>query len=141
MTEVGSVTNIDKKNRATVRFQRREACEHCRMCLKKKNEPYVELLLKNTLDAKVGDSVEVTMGANAVITASIIAYLMPIVLVGIALAATYKLGVLVSSLTALGVLILSEVLVVVCDRLLKKRKEYMPIMTAIIQPMEDNNNE
>ncbi len=141
MIEIGTVTCIDKKNRATVRFARREACEHCRMCLKKKNEPYVELVLSNSLNAKVGDSVEVTMGANAVIAASFIAYLMPILFVGIALACTYQLGVLVASLTALGVLVVSELLVVVCDRLVKKRKEYMPIMTAIINQMEDIKDE
>ncbi len=141
MTEIGTVTQIDKKNRATVRFSRKEACEHCRMCLKKANQPYVELVLDNKLNAQVGDNVEVTMGANAVITASIIAYIMPIVLVGIALALTYQLDILISSLTALGVLILSEVLVAVCDRMVKRKKEYMPIMTAIIQKMEDIDNE
>ncbi len=139
MTEVGEVTKIDKKNKATVRFDRKEACEHCRMCLKKKNEPYVELVVDNTLNAEVGARVEVTMGTNAVLTASLIAYIMPIVLVGIALACTYKLDVLISSLTALGVLILSEILVVVCDRLLRKRKEYLPIMTAIIHNVEVEN--
>ncbi len=141
MTEVGKICKIDKKNRATVRFDRKEACEHCRMCLKKKNQPYVELIVDNKLNAAIGDNVEITMGSNAVITASLIVYIMPIVLVGIALACTYQLDVLISSLTALGVLIISEVLIVVFDRLLRKRKEYLPIMTAIINNTEELDNE
>ena len=71
MKEIGFVHKV-KGSTATVRFERKTACENCNMCLKPKEEMYVELKLKNTLNAKVGDKVEVTMGQRAVLTASFI---------------------------------------------------------------------
>ena len=75
MIEIGKVFNIKSNGIATVRFDRKTACENCNMCLKPREENYVELRLKNTLNAKVGDTVKVVMGKRAVLTASVIVYL------------------------------------------------------------------
>ena len=58
MKEVG-VVHKTKGSFAVVRFERKTACENCNMCLKPREEMYVELRLKNKLNAKVGDIVEV----------------------------------------------------------------------------------
>lgn len=139
MIEVGEVVKIDKKNRATVRFPRREACEHCNACVKHKNEPYVDILIDNGLNAKEGDRVEVTMAGNVVVTASLIAYLIPVVLVAIALGLTYRYNVYLSFGISIGTLIIAEIIVALIDRKLRKRAEYMPKMTAIIVEKENEN--
>ena len=107
MTEIGTISKIDKKNRATVRFPRKTACENCRMCLKPKDEMYVELLVKNTLGAKVGDKVSVSMGKQIVLISSIIVYLLPVVLVAAALFFTRSMKEILSFGISMGILIIS----------------------------------
>lgn len=132
MIEKGIVHKIDKKNRATVRFSRKSACDSCNMCLKRKDEMFVELVVNNTLDAKVGDKVSVHMGKQIVLLSSIIAYLIPVVFVAIALFFTRKLDELVSFGIAMGILIISYIIIAILDKWIKKRKNYAPSMVEII---------
>ena len=137
MKEVGFVHKI-KGGTATVRFERKTACENCNMCLKPREEMYVELKLKNSLNAKVGDKVEVTMGQRAVLTASFIVYVVPLLVMAIALGATFKLELWISLVASLGSLALSFIGVALVDKLIiKKKADYLPVMSAIIK--EDNN--
>ena len=136
MKEIGFVHKV-KGSTATVRFERKTACENCNMCLKPKEEMYVELKLKNTLNAKVGDKVEVTMGQRAVLTASFIVYVFPLIVMSIVIACTFKLEVWISLVSSLGSLVLSFIGVSIIDKLIiRKKADYLPVMSAII----DSNN-
>ncbi len=138
MKEVGFVHKI-KGSTATVRFERKTACENCNMCLKPREEMYVELRLKNSLNAKVGDKVEVTMGKRAVLTASFIVYVVPLLIMAIVLVATFKLELWISLVASLGSLALSFVGVAIVDKLIiKKKADYLPVMSAIL--IENKNN-
>ncbi|HHT83685.1 MAG: SoxR reducing system RseC family protein [Christensenellales bacterium] len=139
MTEIGTISKIDKKNRATVRFPRKTACENCRMCLKPKDEMYVELLVKNTLGAKVGDKVSVSMGKQIVLISSIIVYLLPVVLVAAALFFTRSMKEILSFGISMGILIISYVIIAFIDKWIKSNKNYIPKMVAILKE-EDNQN-
>ena len=132
MKEVGFVHKI-KGSTATVRFERKTACENCNMCLKPREEMYVELKLRNSLNAKVGDRVEVTMGQRAVLTASFIVYVAPLLVMAIVLGATFKLELWISLVASLGSLALSFIGVALIDKLIiKKNSDYLPVMSAII---------
>ena len=132
MKEVGFVHKI-KGSTATVRFERKTACENCNMCLKPREEMYVELKLRNSLNAKVGDKVEVTMGQRAVLTASFIVYVAPLLVMAIVLGATFKLELWISLVASLGSLALSFIGVALIDKLIiKKNSDYLPVMSAII---------
>lgn len=136
MKEIGFVHKV-KGSTATVRFERKTACENCNMCLKPKEEMYVELKLKNTLNAKVGDKVEVTMGQRAVLTASFIVYVFPLIVMSIVITCTFKLEVWISLVSSLGSLVLSFIGVSIIDKLIiRKKADYLPVMSAII----DSNN-
>jgi len=138
MKEVGFVHKI-KGSTATVRFERKTACENCNMCLKPREEMYVELRLKNSLNAKVGDKVEVTMGKRAVLTASFIVYVVPLLIMAIVLVATFKLELWISLVASLGSLALSFVGVAIVDKLIiKKKADYLPVMSAIL--IENKND-
>lgn len=93
---------------------------------------FVEVTIQNTLNAKVGDFVAVSMGKKAVLGASIIVYLVPIVLVGAILALTYKIDEVLSFVFAAVGLVVSETLIALTDRLLRKKTEYMPKMVEIL---------
>ncbi len=132
MKEIGVVHKI-KGNFATVRFERKTACENCNMCLKPRDEMYVELRLKNALDAKIGDMVEVMMGQKAVLTSSFIVYVMPLIIMAIVLGATHKMELWISLLSSLGSLMISFIGTALIDRLIiRKKADFLPVMTAII---------
>lgn len=138
MKEIGVVHKI-KGSFATVRFERKTACENCNMCLKPRDEMYVELRLKNSLNANIGDKVEVTMGQKAVLTSSFIVYVMPLIVMAIVLGITYKMELWISLLSSLGSLVISYIGVALIDRLIiRKKSNYLPIMTDIIN---DKDNE
>lgn len=138
MKEVGVVHKI-KGSMATIRFERKTACENCNMCLKPKEEMYVELKLKNSLNAKVGDKVEVTMGQRAVLTASFIVYMLPLLLMAIVIVCTYQLEVWVSLVASLGSMVIGFICVSLIDKLIiRKKVDYLPSMSEIIT--EENTN-
>ena len=79
MTERGVVVKL-KGKRATVRFDRRSACDSCHMCAVTRDGMKVEVVIENTLGANVGDFVEVEMAQRFVLTAAAIVYVIPLVL-------------------------------------------------------------
>ena len=137
MFETGVVHKISGSF-ATVRFERKTACEKCNMCFKPKEEMYVELRVKNVLNAKVGDKVTVKMGDRAVLTASFLVYGLPVVVMAIALIFTYKLAIWISLGVSFGSLVLSFISVALLEKfVIRKKKEYMPIMSSIINEKEE----
>ncbi len=136
MRETGVVYKL-RGSFATVRFDRKTACENCNMCLKPREANYVELRLKNTLSAKVGDRVEVTMGDRAVLTAALLVYAVPLIAMGIALSVTYTMSLGICLGATFGSLAASFIGVALADKfVIRRKKEYMPSMTAIV-PEDD----
>ncbi len=76
MNETGIVVEVEGK-RAKVIFARKPACKNCGACIKAgADEMMVEL--ENTLDAKVGDTVAVTMNSSSFMGATLIMYGIPL---------------------------------------------------------------
>lgn len=137
MRETGVVSKV-KGRFATVRFDRKTACEHCNMCLKPREANYVELRLPNTLNAAVGDKVTVAMGNRAVLTAATLVYVLPLIPMAIILACTYKLNAYVSLGASAAGLVAGFIAVALIDRfVIRKRKGYMPVMEAILPKEEE----
>ncbi|MBO4380971.1 MAG: SoxR reducing system RseC family protein [Clostridia bacterium] len=131
MTERGVVVKV-KGKRATVRFDRRTACDSCHMCAVTRDGMKVEVVIENTLNANVGDFVEVEMAQRFVLTAAVIVYLIPLALVALGVG----LGVLFNQLTqillAVGGLVLGFVIAFLLDRfVIKKKKGFSPQMKSI----------
>lgn len=144
MTERGVVVKV-KGKRATVRFDRRTACDSCHMCAVTRDGMKVEVVIENTLNANVGDFVEVEMAQRFVLTAAVIVYLIPLALVALGVG----LGVLFNQLTqillAVGGLVLGFVIAFLLDRfVIKKKKGFSPQMKSIClqtvdEHLESNN--
>lgn len=144
MVEIGEVIKTEKGN-ATVSFERKTACDKCGMCAFNKDDMKVKLVLKNDVNAKVGDVVEVSMGDRFVLISAVIVYLIPLVLVG--------LGILVGTLCnledyiqiilAVVGLVLGFVISAFVDKKLKKKKKYSPTITNIVinNDMDDEGEE
>ena len=132
MREVGVVHKVRGKF-ATVRFDRKTACENCNMCLKPREANYVELRVKNNLSAKEGDRVEVAMGDRAVLTAALLVYAVPLIIMGVVLSVTYTLDIGICLGASFGSLAAAFIGVALIDKfVIRKKKEYAPVMTQIV---------
>ncbi len=139
MEEIGVVERVNaKKNTARVVFSRKSACDKCGMCLKSKDNMTVYVEIKNELDAKVGDNVAVVMGDNFVLRAALIVYIIPVILVGIAVAIGYSFRELVLFAMIVGALIIGLLCSVLIDRAIRNVKGYAPRMERLIIKEEDN---
>ncbi len=139
MREFGIITSVDSGN-CVVRFDRKAACDKCNMCLRGKNEMYVELVVANSLAAKVGDKVEVEMPDNTILKASFLVYIVPAASFLIALAVTQGMEDWVSASIAIGALALTYLGIAVFEKYLRKKKGLIPKMITLIK-MEDDANE
>jgi len=77
MYEVGIVREI-VDGKATVVFQRTEACKACGACTKVGGSEEMLVIIDNTENAKVGDSVAVAMEGTAVMNAALVMYGVPL---------------------------------------------------------------
>lgn len=131
MTEKGVVAKV-VGSEATVRFDRRSACDKCHMCAVTKDGMKVEVVVDNKLGASVGDIVEVEMGEKYVLTAATIVYVIPLVLIGIGIGIGTLLNELAEALFALGGLVVGFVIAILLDKLvIRKKKGFSPTMKAI----------
>jgi len=132
MTERGVVHKV-KGKRATVQFDRTTACASCHMCSVAEDKQKVEVVIENTLDAKVGDVVEVEMGEKFVITAALIVYVIPLILVGAGIGIGSLVSELCQILMAIGGFVLGFVIAALLDKfVIRKKQGFRPTMKSIV---------
>lgn len=142
MIEVGTVSKIKRNGNVVVSFDRKSACDQCRMCAVSKGGKTVEVILKNTLGVDVGDKVEVTMGSKYVLTAALIVYVIPLILVTIAVFAFLPLGEIAEIIASVVALFLGLGLAVVLDKcVIRKKKGFVPEMTRIVTRAGENDED
>ena len=144
MKAIGTVNNVDSKT-AVVEITRSSACSSCHNC-ESKNNCHIELLFgnqtetvcvnaDNSINAKVGDKVEIESSTKTTLFMSFFVYVIPVIVTAVA----YLLfdGILadsVASVLALVVLIVSFVITaLLANRAAKKR-----IKPVIMKILEEN---
>ncbi len=136
MIERGIVAKI-KDNHATVRFDRRGECDKCHICTTTKDGMKVEIVVDNTLDANIGDVVEVDMGKRSLHIASVATYLIPLVLVSVSIGIGYVINKLALIIIPILALILGTTCAILIDRLVIRRKKgFYPQMINILSSDE-----
>ena len=146
MIEVGKVVKADAK-KATVEFERKTECDKCGMCAFKKEDMFVKCTIDNKLGAKVGEYVSVHMGKNYVLVAALIAYMMPLVIAGIALACTIMLEEYIQFIAVCVSLVLGFTAAALLDKfVIRKKSGFRPTMVGIVnitkpKAEEDEENE
>lgn len=141
MTERGVVVKV-KGKRATVRFDRRSACDSCHMCAVTRDGMKVEVVIENTLGANVGDFVEVEMAQKFVLTAAVIVYLIPLALVALGVGIGVLFNELTQILLAVGGLVGGFVIAFLLDKfVIRKKKGFSPQMKSICLQTADEHIE
>ncbi len=82
MKESAIVKKIDK-NMAIVTVDKKLECSKCGMCAFPKNANKIDMRAKNPLNAKVGDEVVIEKTGDGKLTGALLAFLVPLVLIGI----------------------------------------------------------
>lgn len=124
----GTVTAVEN-GYATVRFERSSACKHCGACLEA-GEREMEIRVENSRHAEVGDLVEVAMEKRAVLTATVLCYVLPLlgllagVIVGSFFGEWYAFGL------GLGICAGMLLLLIPIERRAKTRGQFQPRMTG-----------
>ncbi len=111
-TETGKVVKING-DKATVRFEKTSACSHCdhKYSCSSEGNDYMFVELENTIDAKVGETVEVAASMKSTYKNGFIVYILPLIVVlisaGIGNALDKKLGTgFITPVTAVSSIVL-----------------------------------
>ncbi len=132
---IGRVVSVEGAE-AVVRFARGMACAHCGACLTL-SDGNMETRVKNTLSAAVGDHVEVRLAANRVVSATLLAYGVPLV----ALLAGLAVGSRISDIAAMGLGLLfcaiAYLVLHLLERRWKERETYRPTMIRVLTNEEE----
>ena len=140
MREVGIVVNADGKD-ATVKVDKKDECSKCGMCLFPKNASSIEFLSDNDIGASVGDQVVIERKKEAKLTAAILVFLVPLLLIGLSALLTYLfigIDIWVLILSIIFIIVWYNILSVI-DKKLKNRQDYKHIIVEILEKGETNN--
>ncbi|HHY90583.1 MAG TPA: SoxR reducing system RseC family protein [Clostridiales bacterium] len=141
MNHVGQVLQLYEDNRAKVLIRRHTACSECGACKHGKQDMNMEIIAVNNANAKIGDVVEISMQTHNVLTAALLVYGIPLLMLIIGVVAGYailqKMGFtakleLYSVLIGLVLLILTYIALKIYENVLKKDARYTPVISRII---------
>ncbi len=142
MLEIGKVTSISDNNKnITVQFDRKTACANCQMCLSSADNMKVEINVLNTLNAKLDDTVEVGIGDRYVLTSALIIYIIPVILVAIALIATQKISEIYQIISIFAALAVGIIISCILDKKMGKSKDSIPQLIRIVDKTIDVHKE
>lgn len=132
MKHQGIVLSVDNGGNAIVSIQRDDACKQCGAC-KIGNEKYnFKVKAINSLGARSGQTVEIELGNENMLTASIIVYLIPLVALFLGVFIGNRIGgELLSALTGILFLVLTFFTIHIFDKRISKNRYFKPLITQI----------
>lgn len=121
---------------AVVRFQRSEMCSRCGACLAI-GEKELETRVANTLNAKVGDLVEVRLAGNRILQASALAYVVPLLLLLVGVWLGSRISDLFALLLGVGGCAVAFLVLRWLERKRRLTARFAPRMCAILRDEAD----
>ena len=139
MTEKGRVIEVTK-NFAVVSVDKKAECAGCGLCLFKEGTNKTEFYASNNLNAKIGDEVIVERTESGKLLGAILAFLVPLMLIGLSIAINYlfinkEIWVLILSVIFIAVWF---ILLAILDKKLKNIGAFRSEIVEIIAPIENN---
>lgn len=131
MERVGEVVEILEDGKAVVRFERTKACKNCKMCANA-GENHALTEVENTLKAKVGDMVEISLHSKSLIQATLIAYGIPLVLLLVGVIVGSMWSDAVGAIAGIALALVSFAILRLLEPRFSRVKTFKPRMIDIV---------
>ncbi|MDE3345161.1 SoxR reducing system RseC family protein [Clostridioides difficile] len=143
MNQQGFIMEIVDDRTAKLKMQRHSACAACGKCATTNSAESKEILVEvdNTIGAKVGDHVEVSMDNMNVLKAAVMAYIIPLIALLVGTIGTYYILGAIGMTTGVEAIsgLVGICLTIICYLYLKKNdkkfrdsREFIPAITRIL---------
>lgn len=143
MEHVGEVYEVNDEGTAKIKVKRHSSCKSCGGCgiLTSGEDKAVSMEVPNPIGAKVGEFVRISVETDKVILASLIVYVLPVIVLVIAMYITQQVAISsgyqeTAEVISIGVGLGGMALVFLILRLLDKRiartKKFKPRITEIV---------
>lgn len=134
MVESGRVTAV-KGETAKVKVDKKDECNKCGMCLFPQNASSIEFDAQNQIGAKMGDLVEIEKKSDGKLLGTLLAFLVPLLLIGLAVLINYlfikkEIFILV---IAIGLIAVWYIVLALIDKKIKKLERYTTVITKILE--------
>jgi sigma-E factor negative regulatory protein RseC len=129
------VTALDGGD-AKIRFLRGSACAHCGACLTV-GESEMEITLKNSLGAKIGERVSVDLSPKRVVQASLLAYAVPLVLLVGGVLVGSRIADWVGLTLGIGACGIGYLILRLVEKRIKRTHDFQPRMERILDEHEE----
>lgn len=134
MVESGRVTAV-KGETAKVKVDKKDECTKCGMCLFPQNASSIEFDAQNQIGAKMGDLVEIEKKSDGKLLGTLLAFLVPLLLIGLAVLINYlfikkEIFILV---IAIGLIAVWYIVLALIDKKIKKLERYTTVITKILE--------
>lgn len=143
MNQVGQIVEIVNSDTAMLKMRRMSACAKCGKCKSIGDSESQEIVVEvdNSIGAKVGDTVEVTMDNINILKATALVYVVPLIGLMLGVFVTYfilsstKITThieVISGVMGIIVMLLSYLMLKVNDRKFKESKKFLPRVEKIL---------
>ena len=143
MNQQGFIMEIVDDRTAKLKMQIHSACADCWKCATTNSAESKEILVEvdNTIGAKVGDHVEVSMDNMNVLKAAVMAYIIPLIALLVGTIGTYYILGAIGMTTGVEAIsgLVGICLTIICYLYLKKNdkkfrdsREFIPVITRIL---------
>ncbi len=135
MEQYGEVIGAEGDT-ATVRFKRSKACGKCRACFTLGSDAAL-IEIENTLNAKVGDIVEIQLHANSMVKATLMMYGIPLMglIIGV-IAGSFIGGDAAALICGAGLALITYVIIHLFEPKLSRTDAFKPRMLSILKNNE-----
>ena len=140
MKQSGIIVSVDE-DRARVMLRRQSFCGDCKACKLGRDDMNMEINAINSVNAKIGDRVEIDMDHRNVLVAAFIAYVLPLfaLIGGIFIGNTVlgKIGMVEyreigSGLFGLLLTAITFIIIKFKEKSFKSNKRFIPVITGIL---------
>ena len=140
MREIGTVKEIKGKT-TVVSVDKKDECERCGLCLFKNGEVSAEFSVKTDDRAKVGDKVEIERSENGKFLGAVLAFFVPLLLIGLAVLINYlfiKKEIFILVLSVLLIAVWYGILAA-ADKSFKKSGAFAAKIVSLLPAAETEN--
>ncbi|CEN97159.1 regulator of the sigma(E) factor [[Clostridium] sordellii] len=145
MNQRGYIIELVDGTTAKIKMQKHSACAACGKCASSTDKKDIIVEVDNNIGAKVGDYVEVNMDSVNVIKAAAIVYIVPLIallggtIVSYGIFNFIDIGMnkeVLSGFIGIVLTIISYLLIKSKDRKFRESRNYIPIITKVINTID-----